>query len=446
MSDMTLNEIRELIIEFYTKHDPGKLRGGLDVAGMAEWTHQMGVDALNDVLFFQYGKKISKDTDIGTSKEQLNRISAVFGVEAGEVEDDDLKIEAKERKELKQRLEKFYGKHQEMEMSDEDLGRLVSFAMFHGVESLNEKLVGKYGEGIMDEETPKLQSVKARTMVRREPKIDDEKLYAQLKIFFEIHDPAWVDNLDNVLEQARELGLKGLNARLIELYGESLDSVAEIAKRKKLKQEDDGFDSSFTMNSNPLAEFSTKKVRKGAAKKKKKLSKAENVPLVNSLTNRLKEKFDDDDLLHHQNSVGTTGGDMFESEKEDRRFDNHDTSLRKRGPMGLPGFGPPPEGMFKSAPGGGGENSGQTEGTTNKEGGGNRESQYTDVSLSLPPPPFEEYEFDEGKKAPAVFEVDEAKIKQNLIKFYNEYDKEEIQNVDDVVELAKEIGEAELNM
>lgn len=453
MSDLTLNEIRELIIEFYTKNDPAKLRGGLDVAGMADWTLQMGLDALNDVLFFQYGKKISLNTDLGTSKDQLNRISAVFGLKEDD-EDEDLKIEEKERKELEQKLKKFYEKHTEVEMSSEDVGRLVSFAMFHGVESLNEKLVGKYGEGIMDEkEAPKFQSVKGKTMARPE-KIDEEKLRVQLRIFFEIHDPAWVDNLDNVVEQAHELGMKGLNARLIELYGESLDSVAEIAKRKKMSEQEKnqgGREGSTAMNSNPLAEFSTKG-KKGGKKKKKKYTQTENVPLVNSLNNRLKQKFDESDEIHHQNKVESSTEEEEEEEKRDKRFDNYDSSLTKRGPMGLPGFGPPPTGMFKSSGAAEKEEDqeeDEEEDTQEKKmggGGGPRGSQFTEVTLSLPPPPFEDLMENDEKAATKKFEVDEAKLKKNLIKFYDEHDKEEIQNVDDVIELAKEIGEDALDL
>lgn len=61
------------------------------------------------------------------------------------------------------KLQKFYEQHDPSKLND--LDKLVTFAMYHGIRKLNTKLVSKYGEGIPEGE------VKVPVDFRKESKL-----------------------------------------------------------------------------------------------------------------------------------------------------------------------------------------------------------------------------------------------------------------------------------
>ena len=65
------NELRQLILKFYSENDPGKLRMGLDVNGIVEWTSRNGMNALNTMLKKQFGKGIDPNQKLGTATQQF---------------------------------------------------------------------------------------------------------------------------------------------------------------------------------------------------------------------------------------------------------------------------------------------------------------------------------------------------------------------------------------
>jgi hypothetical protein len=48
-------ELRDVIVEFFSRVDPGRLEAGIDIKGMVDWTMTNGADDMNARLMAKYG-------------------------------------------------------------------------------------------------------------------------------------------------------------------------------------------------------------------------------------------------------------------------------------------------------------------------------------------------------------------------------------------------------
>lgn len=254
------NELRQLILKFYSENDPGKLRMGLDVNGIVEWTSRNGMNALNTMLKKQFGKGIDPQQKLGTATQQFMRMSTVLTPQAASVKVSQQAMkqnlqENSAKDQILYKLQVFYKEHDPSKLND--LDKLVTFAMYHGVRKLNSKLVSKYGVGIPEEDVQlptnfrkeggaSPGSVPPKTPPRRKPPglapaasgESEEELRADVIKYYEKVDPEQLDALDAIMDWAMMIGRKELDEKLEQIYGISLDHVTRPERVEAREREE----------------------------------------------------------------------------------------------------------------------------------------------------------------------------------------------------------------
>lgn len=133
--------LRELILDFYTTNDPQRLRDGIDINGMVNWTFENSLQALNDMLYEQYGTEIDPFKSVNyNSTENFKRVSAALVAPPVPT------VSNNNKEEIETRLVKFYKKHDQSKLNS--LEKLVNFAVYRGIDMLNSRLMAKYGEDL----------------------------------------------------------------------------------------------------------------------------------------------------------------------------------------------------------------------------------------------------------------------------------------------------------
>eukprot|EP00924_Labyrinthula_sp_SR-Ha-C_P006728 snap_masked-scaffold_29-processed-gene-2.57-mRNA-1 protein AED:1.00 eAED:1.00 QI:0/-1/0/0/-1/1/1/0/853 len=230
-----LAKIRSLILAFYQKYDPDKLRRNLDVKEMVEFTLTNGFDSLNDLLYSQYGKKINIDASSAVGDQSFQDLNVQESVVLGKYRVPETPVD-QERVMLEKRVKKFYNKFDKSKLNKEDITRIVDYAMYHGVDKLNYKLVNKYGEGIKSEGLRTEAKMKTTRLVSQLLTKDDEndfdelKMKQRLRIFYSKHDEPYLndpESLDKVINLMHRIGKSVVETKLEKLYGQSVQEVVE---------------------------------------------------------------------------------------------------------------------------------------------------------------------------------------------------------------------------
>lgn len=249
MSDMDASRIRELLLDFYTENDPYRLNMGLDVFSMVVWTQQNGLEALNDLLYDQYGKVIDPTKQLGGAGASFKRFSTLMATDSAN--------EAALRNRIYNVLVEFYE-----DRDPSKIGRLndfVQYIMLHGLSAFNRKLRAKYNDEIvLQEEDARATYRKPRvstalsddtgsvftvgTLQRSAssenfdedepppPPLDDlsaikadpegaEALRAKLKGYYAFYDPGKLDHVDAIVDWGLQIGEEELEGKLIQVYG-----------------------------------------------------------------------------------------------------------------------------------------------------------------------------------------------------------------------------------
>lgn len=289
--------LRELVLDFYSTYDPQRLRDGIDISGMVNWTFENGLGELNRMLYQQYRAEIDPSRRVNNnSKEAFQRIStALMGGAEVDFEEDE-----EQRQILFGQLEGFYRKHDPSKLGS--LQKLVDFAIYRGVEQLNEKLRLKYGEDLtsyLNSRNPGLQNIKktgvganftspptppqrfqVQPPVQQSPIfqrdeelrlaplpsipnksklplsgvvadddnetylpppppeedfVDPELIEEELKKFYKYYDPGKLDVVEALASWVMKIGRIEFNKKLVQVYGYHLDDPLPTEQKEEPK-------------------------------------------------------------------------------------------------------------------------------------------------------------------------------------------------------------------
>lgn len=133
--------LRDLVLQFYTIHDPQRLQDGIDINGMVTWAMEKGIPTLNAMLMKTYGEGIDlNDTSELNSAAHINRVSmAVSGRPV-------LNMHEMKKIRIAEQLKKFYKRHDPSKL--QSIFKLTEYALYKGENALNHKLRQKYGEDL----------------------------------------------------------------------------------------------------------------------------------------------------------------------------------------------------------------------------------------------------------------------------------------------------------
>uniref|UniRef100_A0A7S3LL64 ACB domain-containing protein n=1 Tax=Aplanochytrium stocchinoi TaxID=215587 RepID=A0A7S3LL64_9STRA len=168
------------------------------------------------------------------------------------------------RSDLLSRLTAFYIKHDKSTLN-EGIGNIVDIALEDGEESLNQKLMNKYGEDLDSFEDEKnitnsikllkrekiVQSTLSRAVGKERNPLDEKFM-----LFFQKNDPGRIDTGFEVLhEYINARGSIALNKKLFQKYGEDLDTMfgGKSAQHFKMKMRDESATTSHFSSKNKIS-------------------------------------------------------------------------------------------------------------------------------------------------------------------------------------------------
>eukprot|EP00924_Labyrinthula_sp_SR-Ha-C_P005300 maker-scaffold_1-snap-gene-27.51-mRNA-1 protein AED:0.00 eAED:0.00 QI:215/1/1/1/1/1/2/288/597 len=132
------SQLRDLLIDFYTLHDPQKLNSNIDIGGIVTWTMSHGIEKLNEVLSSQYGVGLDLSKQLDT-REVMNRYTV-------SIDRAQMQQQLQRSDDLKNNLLEFYGHYDSSKLKGVE--KLVKFAIKHGEDVLNQKLFMKYRDDL----------------------------------------------------------------------------------------------------------------------------------------------------------------------------------------------------------------------------------------------------------------------------------------------------------
>lgn len=244
------NRLRALILQFYSANDPGKLKMGLDVNGMVEWTSRNGIDALNQMLLNQFNKVIDVNLKVGNKRDQFKRMSNAFTPNVyADIQAQSAAAAQKEKNKemtIRIKLQKFYMKNDPSKVQNMD--KLVKFAMYHGEDKLNEKLQGKYGYGLEsvstddvsdDEDLDDGNNIAQESVAENQlhHSIDKGKVKKDLIKFLKSeNDDEQLEVVDEMVDWASKIGMEEFNEKLEQMYGISLeDKLKDLERQRRIE-------------------------------------------------------------------------------------------------------------------------------------------------------------------------------------------------------------------
>lgn len=229
MAELDKNRLRKLLFKFYQENDPLILQQGFDINGLVEFTMEKGVGVLNRMLKKKYNKVIDVNEDMGSAKQNFNRLSQ--GLTASTY------IIGKEQ-EYREKLHKFFQKHDQNMISaarQQQFEKFIKFAMLNGLDKLSEKLRQKYGEGVdaspgaeVEQEAVQVDQNVFGNTGKNPFKLDVNRLRDDLEYFYtQMEDVEQLEVLDETTDWACEIGIEELDKNLEQLYGTSLNNFLE---------------------------------------------------------------------------------------------------------------------------------------------------------------------------------------------------------------------------
>ena len=139
----TRGQLRDLLVEFYSRIDPARLESGLDVNGMIDWIVYNGINDMNMRLQAKYGTGFN--FDIVAQQSQNNQMSAMHRISM--MPNTELIEQQAKRLELRDKVVKFYQQHDPDKVGSVDT--FVEWIEVNGIKAFNDLLQKKYGVGLI---------------------------------------------------------------------------------------------------------------------------------------------------------------------------------------------------------------------------------------------------------------------------------------------------------
>lgn len=186
--------LRQKLERFYQKYDPSKLKGTV-IEKLVDYALAEGLEALNQGLMRKYGDYLDSGSEEYLLEDGYNeRDSLLFNIELYYVIHDPSKL-----------------------TKPEDIEAILEWAIFHGVEKLNAKMVEKYKADLFDATLEEAQKVVARYYKSRGEFKSEEQVAA-------------------IVNWAAENSFVELNNKLVEKYGVALGETQELTPEEKLRE------------------------------------------------------------------------------------------------------------------------------------------------------------------------------------------------------------------
>jgi len=248
----TLQLLLKLAV-FYMKYDKTFLK---DVDAISDYTGEYGISLFNKDLKRKYGDTLNDYFDKGITAEMIdgsadrdfkknNTVKALIRfyqtndksrlgklqelvafVMYNGIQDLNAKLKEKykdeiipepddlikEKNYIHTKLVRFYQKHDQSNLNR--LEDIVTYIIYHGVESFNELLVEKYGEGLTDD--------------TRDDVFDRISVNESLMKFYAKYDPSKIKNVENLVQYAQRTSVQDLDRKLVKKYGHSLNDANDM--------------------------------------------------------------------------------------------------------------------------------------------------------------------------------------------------------------------------
>ena len=186
--------LRQKLERFYQKYDPAKLQGNV-IERLIDYALAEGLEALNQGLMQKYGDYLDSGTEEYLLEDGYNeRDSLLFNIELYYVIHDPSKL-----------------------TKPDDIDAILEWAIFHGVEKLNAKMMQKYKADLFDATLEEAQKVVARYYKSRGEFKSEDQVAA-------------------IVNWAAENSFVELNSKLVEKYGVALGETRELTPEEKLRE------------------------------------------------------------------------------------------------------------------------------------------------------------------------------------------------------------------
>jgi len=194
---MDASKIRELLLDFYNKHDPERLNAGLDIFSMVLWTQEHGMDKLNDLLERQYGATINANKRLGGEKAAFNRFSTL------------LTGKPNERKPVERVIPP---------MPPRKDSRAPILSNSSGPPP------GLFDDEFDDDDMDIPPPPPPPGMDNEEGQFDEQALKRKLLSFYATNDPGKLAHVDSIVAWGIQIGEEELEGKLIQIYGVGFNS------------------------------------------------------------------------------------------------------------------------------------------------------------------------------------------------------------------------------
>lgn len=252
-SQYTRGQLRDVLVEFYSRVDPGRLDSGIDISGMIDWIIYHGSDDMNARLQAKYGTGLNFDMLKQPKAQQsaMHRISMMPNSQLIE--------QQSKRLDLRAKVHAFYAENDFAKVAQVDT--FVEWIEVNGEKAFNELLLKKYGKSMVSPKgkpsppppppsavaapappaptppTPPPKPVAPAPPPRQAaaipppppppPQVDNAALLVQLTNFYQFHEPDMPNDPEPIANWAGSVGMAVLNEKLMQLYGGNLDTLEE---------------------------------------------------------------------------------------------------------------------------------------------------------------------------------------------------------------------------
>lgn len=247
----TRSQLRDVLVEFYSRVDPARLDAGIDINGMIDWIVYHGPDDMNARLMAKYGQGLNFDIlkqPKATNQSALHRISMMPNTQLIE--------QQQKRLELRAKVEAFYKENDPDKLATVDT--FVEWIEVNGEKAFNDLLMKKYGKtmglatrakptpptppAVLQQAPPTPAPAPVASATKPAPPTlpprqntapsgPDPALIDKLNRFYSLHEPDQPNDPLPIAEWASQVGLTVLNEKLMQLYGGSLDTLEDDEKR-----------------------------------------------------------------------------------------------------------------------------------------------------------------------------------------------------------------------
>ena len=237
MAQYSRAQLRDVLVEFYSRVDPARLDAGIDINGMIDWIVYHGSDDMDARLQAKYGTGLNFEIlnqPKSATTSAMHRISMMPNTQLIE--------QQQKRLELRAKVEAFYKENDPDKLATVDT--FVEWIEVNGERAFNDLLMKKYGKtmGIVTRpkpnpptppnapgaSVPNNSKAAPPTLPPRQTTAGpDPELVSKLTRFYELHEPDQPNDPIPIAEWAMSVGINVLNEKLMQLYGGSLETLEE---------------------------------------------------------------------------------------------------------------------------------------------------------------------------------------------------------------------------